>query len=450
MTTLTWLLAVSLLVAWLPLRSQAKGYSSGGGHSYSSSSSSHSSSSGGSHSSSSSGSHSFSSGSSHSSGSGSGHTFSSGSGSSFSSGATHSSSSGGTHSSSLGGSPSPSAGSTHSASVSSGGGSGSHSSSPSSSVGKSSGGSASQSTSPSASGSSTKSFLSGSGKSYGSGSTWNDESRHSYTAAKSYSAGGHTFVSGSSTAPATGMTQEKAASSFAFDTAAARARKEETSKQNYARFKEPPLAPPKVADPTIPSRSEFPVARPAGPVAAAPSAGTPSYRVQPPPIPVFSRGPERQTVYIPDSGTISTRPVRIYNVFNNYSARPVVTYHDPYGSLFWWWLLERSLDDRAYWAYHHRYDMAPARYQALVANDQQLEARVEELEAQQVPRDPNYTPAGLDRDLMYTDHHVTHAYSNRPTLSGEVAFWVLCVPTALAVSAFFIWLIWFKRWQPAT
>ena len=55
------------------------------------------------------------------------------------------------------------------------------------------------------------------------------------------------------------------------------------------------------------------------------------------------------------------------------------------------------------WAYHHRYDMDPARYQALVAQDQQLEARVEQLEAQQAPRDPNYAPPGVDRDLMYSD-----------------------------------------------
>jgi hypothetical protein len=116
-----------------------------------------------------------------------------------------------------------------------------------------------------------------------------------------------------------------------------------------------------------------------------------------------------------------------------------VTYNDPYNSLFWWWLLDRSLDDRAWWAYHHRYDMDPARYQALIATDQQLEARV-----------PNYAPAGLDRDLMYSDQYVSRAYSNRPTMLGVIAFWVLGVPTALAFVGFFIWLIWFKRWQTAT
>jgi hypothetical protein len=94
--------------------------------------------------------------------------------------------------------------------------------------------------------------------------------------------------------------------------------------------------------------------------------------------------------------------------------------------------------------------MDPARYQALVASDQQLEARVETLEAQQSPRDPNYVPGGLDRDLMYSDHYVARAYSNRPTALGVVAFWLLAVPTAVGVSGLFIWLVWFKRWQTAT
>jgi hypothetical protein len=149
--------------------------------------------------------------------------------------------------------------------------------------------------------------------------------------------------------------------------------------------------------------------------------------------------------------TISTRPVRIYNVFNTYSTRPWVTYHDPYNSLFWWWLLDRSFDDRAWWAYHHRYDMDPARYDALMATDSQLQARVAQLETQQVARDPAYVPPGLDgRDLMYSDHYVSRAYSNRPTRFGVISFWLFGIPMALGMCAFFIWLIWFKRWQTST
>jgi hypothetical protein len=235
---------------------------------------------------------------------------------------------------------------------------------------------------------------------------------------------------------------DSSAPRFTFDQAAARARKEEASQSKFTQFKEaqlpPPTAPTEVARSTALS------------VEPLPSSDAPSYRVQPPPLPVSSGRSYQSATYVPDAGTLSSRSVRFYNVFNPYASRPVVIYHDSYNSLFWWWLLDRSLDDRASWAYHHRYDMDPARYQALVANNQELETRVEQLEVQQAPRDPNYTPPGVDQDLMYSDRHVTQAYSNRPTTSGVVAFWLLAAPTALAVSGFFIWLIWFKRWQTAT
>ena len=137
-------------------------------------------------------------------------------------------------------------------------------------------------------------------------------------------------------------------------------------------------------------------------------------------------------------------------MFYPYVSRPWVSYRDPYNSFFWWWLLDRGLDDRAYWAYHHRYDMDPARYQALVATNQQLQQRVAELEAQHAPRDPNFVPPGLDRDLMYSDRHVAQAYANRPTTSGKVLFWLLAVPLAMGASCFLVWFVFFKRWQPST
>jgi len=278
-----------------------------------------------------------------------------------------------------------------------------------------------------------KSFPSGSGKSYSAGSTWKDDNRHGYTSGKSYSSDlGHLFSSGSSssrderparpaavprqTAPEPGH--------FSFDTAAARAQQQQASRREYKQFKEAQSLP--------------------RPSAATP--GAPSYQGKPPPIIARNNGSYRQPVYVPDTQVIVSRPARTRVIFEPYYSRPMVIYHDPYSSLFWWWLLDRSLEDRAWWAYHHRYDMDSARYQALLASDQQLEARVAQLETQQPARDPNYVPAGLDRDLMYSDRYVAHSYSNRPTLLGVAAFFVLGVPTALALCGFFIWLIWFKRW----
>ncbi len=408
-TLICWLTAA--LLAWgLPFGGEAKSYSSGGGHSYSS----HSSSSHGSHSSS----------------SRSSHTFSSGGGHSFKSSGSRSSGGGSTRSSGSGGSE----GSRNASASKSTGASHAASSGPGSSSGSSGG---------------SKTFRSSGGKSYGSGSTTSDSGRHSYTSAKSYSSGaGHTFTSvlGKDDVAAASpslpkSTPDASAPQFTFDQAAARARKQEASQAKFTRFKESQsLFPPVPGDVARSSPSSVP---------ATSTPDTPSYQVKPPPLPASTGGSYRPDVYVPDAVTISTRPVRVYTVFNPYWSRPVVIYRDPYSSLFWWWLLDRSLDDRAWWAYHHRYDMDAARYQALVARDQQLESRVEQLEAQGAPRDPNYTPPGVEQDLMYSDLYLGRTYSNRTTTQGLVTFWVLAVPTALAITGFFIWLIWFKRWQTA-
>jgi len=294
----------------------------------------------------------------------------------------------------------------------------------SSSGGRSSSGSSSRS-------SGSKSFSSGSGRSYSSGSIANDSNRKTYSSGKSYSSSdGKTLGAPSrkETPPsAAGISRPSKNDSggFAFDTAAARARKEEASRESFKQYKESQNPTPASPDATS---------------GRAPAAAGPRWG-----------GSSGSTVYVPDRVTISTRPIRIYNVFNPYSYRPWVVYRDPYSSFFWWWLLDRSLEDRSWWAYHHRYDMDPARYDALMATDAQLQARVAQLETQQAARDPNYVPPGLDgRDLMYSDKYVNRAYSNRSTTLGVIAFWAFGIPMALGICALFIWLIWFKRWQTAT
>jgi hypothetical protein len=152
--------------------------------------------------------------------------------------------------------------------------------------------------------------------------------------------------------------------------------------------------------------------------------------------------------------TLSTRSVRIGTFFQPYYSRPVVIYNDPYSSFFWWWLLDQSIDQRALWAYHHRADMDAARYQALLAQDANLESRVQQLEAQQVAADPNFVPAGLDQDLMYTDDHVQQAYDTRATARGRLMFWIFAPILVCSLTYVFVYLVFFKRWnvspQPST
>ena len=76
-------------------------------------------------------------------------------------------------------------------------------------------------------------------------------------------------------------------------------------------------------------------------------------------------------------------------------------YRDTYNPYFMLWLMDRSINDRAMWAYHHREDMDSERYQELISKDASLEKRIKELEQQGVKKDPNYKPDGVDNDLMY-------------------------------------------------
>jgi hypothetical protein len=161
-------------------------------------------------------------------------------------------------------------------------------------------------------------------------------------------------------------------------------------------------------------------------------------------------GSYHTTVWYPTPDIYSTRSVRIHTWFAPYYSRPLVIYNDNYSSFFWWWLLDQSLEDRAMWAYNHRYDMDDARYRSLVYQDLALEQRVQELEQRGAPQDPNYVPANMDRDLMYTDKYVNRAYATRPTHNGRIIFAFIMVPTMIGVGGFFIWLVFFKRWQVAT
>jgi hypothetical protein len=135
---------------------------------------------------------------------------------------------------------------------------------------------------------------------------------------------------------------------------------------------------------------------------------------------------------------------------------PVPVYDDPYSAWFWYWLLTQDINTRALWAYHHRSDMDLARYRDLLAKDQQLEARVRELDGQGIPRDPAYVPPGLDNDLMYDDGFVEAAVNPQhtaPTHSMPEVYPARTITGALwrillivAFMAFLVWLVFIKRW----
>ena len=148
-----------------------------------------------------------------------------------------------------------------------------------------------------------------------------------------------------------------------------------------------------------------------------------------------------------------SRPTRMYTVFGGYGqimGWPVVIYSDPYGGSFWWWLLAQSVNTQAYWAYNHYDYMDHLRYRDMLDRNAELAARVRELEAQRVPRDPTYTPPGIDPDLMYSDSYVAAAVN--PTevtlVRPEYHFWrfVFHALLVIGIIGLLIWLVFIKRW----
>ena len=149
----------------------------------------------------------------------------------------------------------------------------------------------------------------------------------------------------------------------------------------------------------------------------------------------------------------ANRPRRARDVLGPIStSSPPVVYNDPFGPYFYLWLLDRCpAEQRAAWAYHHRAQIADARWADMVGRDTQLESRVKQLEAENRPRDPNYVPAPLKDapDLMYSDEYLAAALS--PTFRepeqrrGFPWGTVVAGVVSLALACLVIWLVFIKR-----
>lgn len=150
------------------------------------------------------------------------------------------------------------------------------------------------------------------------------------------------------------------------------------------------------------------------------------------------------------------REVRERTFYSTYYSRPVVVYHDPYNSFFWYWMLDRSIEQQAMWAYNHRYSMDAARYNELTSRNAELAARVRALEASGAARNPAYQPTGMsDADLMYDKSYVQAAYNPEPAPvhrqsgpvdAGPVLKVLLYIFLGLAIIALVVWLIFVKKW----
>lgn len=121
-----------------------------------------------------------------------------------------------------------------------------------------------------------------------------------------------------------------------------------------------------------------------------------------------------------------------------YNSPAPMMYHDSFNPWFWMWLMNQNHSTRAETIYHHRDEMDPERYKELLAKDAALEAKVKELEAQGVKKDPSYVPPELkdNKDLMYSDAAVKAAYDEDHS-SSFPWFWTIVVVVVVGGIIFF-------------
>ena len=120
-------------------------------------------------------------------------------------------------------------------------------------------------------------------------------------------------------------------------------------------------------------------------------------------------------------------------------------YRDSYNPYFMLWLLDRSADERALWAYHHRSDMDDARYKELLSRDSDLDKRLHGLEAQGVLQDPKYKPKGVDDDLMYNSD--SEMKKDKIESSNSAIKSALIASLVFLLIGISVWSVFFKRWN---
>ena len=134
--------------------------------------------------------------------------------------------------------------------------------------------------------------------------------------------------------------------------------------------------------------------------------------------------------------------------YQGYSPAP---YNDFFSPFLMGYLFSSAVNssDRAYWAYHHRDQMDEVRYREMLAKDAELKARIEALEKQGTPRDPNYVVPGMSEnpDLQYSKEFVDAAYNpvivEQERTTSTFPMWIVIVFVAftfLGIAAYYLFV----------
>lgn len=116
------------------------------------------------------------------------------------------------------------------------------------------------------------------------------------------------------------------------------------------------------------------------------------------------------------------------------------------------WLADRSAHDQAIWIHNHRDQIDDDRYRELVNQNAQLAAEMNSLK--NYPKDPNYVPPGMQRDLMYVDAtpSPTPTATITPTPvpaaqedTSNTGNWIAGTILAVLAGSLLVWFVFYRK-----
>lgn len=142
-----------------------------------------------------------------------------------------------------------------------------------------------------------------------------------------------------------------------------------------------------------------------------------------------------------------------YPRYDYYRSQPYVYIGGGYSSLFWYAMLDWSVERRAIWLYHNQNVIDRQLYNQQLQNAE-LRAKIAALESQGVQRDSSYVDSEFksNPDLMYDDSFVAAAYNAQAQDSGGVSAgtffkWFFIIVAYVVGACVLIWLCFIKQWR---
>lgn len=178
-----------------------------------------------------------------------------------------------------------------------------------------------------------------------------------------------------------------------------------------------------------------------------------------------------------DPERYATRSTRVEHHYHNYygdrygyyRTQPYVYVGGGYDSIFWYAMMDWSLERRAMWMYNHQNTINQQLYAQQMADNAQLRAEVEALKLRGQAVNPHYVDPEFtaDPDVMYSEDYVNAAYNPEPepvvstppvgrgivheqrvlVQSSGMGWILLYVFGGLGLTALFVYIVFIHDWK---